>query len=170
MPRPPTLASRPAAPRRRALAAALLMMATGASLAQATGAVVIPPNAPQAAVIQSLVSQVQSAGSARALVQGLKAGSLPAGVEGLVAEVAGGSVAGDAVRVLNPPSQCVPRPNRLDCAAQGAADAGGADVSGRVRRSVIGEVGAGRSATEGAGAPKSGPACTPLPGKLTCEP
>jgi hypothetical protein len=104
------------------------------------------------------------------LLQGLKANSLPAGVEGLVADVAGGGAAGGTVRVLNPPSQCVPQSNRLDCAAQGAGDAGGADVSSRVRRSVIGEVGAGRSATEGAGAPRSGPACTPLPGKLTCEP
>ncbi len=104
------------------------------------------------------------------MLQGLKANSLPAGVEGLVADVAGGGAAGGTVRVLNPPSQCVPQSNRLDCAAQGAGDAGGADVSSRVRRSVIGEVGAGRSATEGAGAPRSGPACTPLPGKLTCEP
>jgi hypothetical protein len=147
----------------------LLMSVAGVASAQAAVAAIIPPNAAQAAVIQSIVSQLQGANSSRALVQGLRSNSLPAGVEGLVADVAGRSVAGDAVRVLNPPSQCVPRSNRLDCAAQGA-DVSGADVSSRVRRSVIGEVGAGRSATEGAGAPASGPACTPVPGKLTCEP
>lgn len=149
---------------------ALLMMAAGATQAQPTGALVIPPNAPQAAVIQSLASQLQGANSARALVQGLSLKSLPAGVDGLVAGVAGGGVGGDAVRVLNPPGQCVPRANRLDCAAPAATDVGGADVSSRLRRGVIGEVGAGRAATEGTGAPASGPACTPLPGKLTCEP
>ena len=164
-----TLPSRSVAGR-HALAAALLMTLAGAASAQTTGAAILPPNAAQAAVIQSIASQLQGASSARSLLQGLKASSLPAGAEGLVADVAGGRFGADAPRVLNPPSQCVPRPNRLDCAAEGAADAGGADVSSRVRRSVIGEVGAGRSATEGAGAPKSGPACTPLPGKLTCDP
>ncbi|WP_394471039.1 hypothetical protein [Roseateles sp. DC23W] len=164
-----TLPSRPVSPGGQAMAAALLMTLAGAAAAQATGAVIVPPNAAQAAVIQSIASQLQGASSARALLQGLKANSLPAGVEGVVAGVAGGSAGGDALRVLNPPSQCVPRSNRLDCAAQGATDAGGADVSSRLRHSVIGEVGAGRSATEGAGAPKSGPTCTPLPGKLTCE-
>jgi len=170
MPRLHTLPSRPVATGRQAMAAALLMTLAGAASCQTTGAVIIPSNAAQAAVIQSIVSQLQGASSARALLQGFKANSLPAGADGLVAGVAGGSLGGDAVRVLNPPGQCVPQSNRLDCAAQGAGDAGGADVSSRVRRSVIGEVGSGRSATEGTGAPKTGPACTPLPGKLTCEP
>lgn len=170
MSRPRTLSLRPVAPSRRAAAVALLLTASGAALAQAAGTPGIPPNAAQAAVIQSLASQLQGANAARALVQGLSGKGLPAGVDGLVAGVAGGSVAGDAVRVLNPPGQCVPRANRLDCAAPGEADVGGADVSGRLRRGVIGEVGSGRPATEGTGAPASGPACTPLPGKLTCEP
>jgi hypothetical protein len=170
MSRPHTRPLRPVALCRRATAAVLLLTVAGADLAQAAEAASIPPNASQAAVIQSIVSQLQGANSARALVQGLRVNSLPAGIEGLVADVAGGSAAGGTLRVLNPPSQCVPQSNRLDCAAQGAADVGGVDVSSRVRRSVIGEVGAGRSATEGAGAPTSGPACTPVPGKLTCEP
>ncbi|PTT88787.1 hypothetical protein DBR42_09095, partial [Pelomonas sp. HMWF004] len=85
-----TLPSRPVAPGRQAMAAALLVTLAGTASAQATGAVIVPPNAAQAAVIQSIASQLQGASSARALLQGLKANSLPAGVDGLVADVAGG--------------------------------------------------------------------------------
>lgn len=170
MSRLPTLLTHCVAFFRHAGIVAVLVTGAEAARAQSAGAPAIPPNAAQAAVIQSIVSQLQSANSARALVQGLGLTSLPSGVEGLVVGAAGGGVAGDAVRVLTPPSQCVPRPNRLDCAAQGATDAAGVDVSSRLRRSVIGEVGAGRAATEGAGAPTSAPVCTPIPGKLTCEP
>lgn len=109
MSRPHTRLSRPAGLGPHAMAAALLMSFAGAASAQATGAPNIPPNAAQAAVIQSIASQLQGASSARSLLQGLKASSLPAGAEGLAADLAGGRVGADGPRLLNPPSQCVPR-------------------------------------------------------------
>jgi len=45
----------------------------------------------------------------------------------------------------------------------------GAKVSGRGRNGVIGEVGPGRAAREGSGTVKRKEACTPAPGKLTCD-
>ncbi len=81
-----------------------------------------------------------------------------------------GSPVGEGVRVLRAPSGCTPKTNSLDC-VQDSSDAGqGANVSGRVRNSVIGEVGAGRATTEGAGGAQRQQACTPKPGELSCTP
>ncbi|MFY9476493.1 MAG: hypothetical protein WAQ08_02300 [Aquabacterium sp.] len=81
----------------------------------------------------------------------------------------GGKAAGDGTRVLKAPAACTPKTNSLDCVAETGQAGQGANVSSRVRNSVIGEVGAGRAATEGAGAAKRGGPCTPQAGKLTCD-
>jgi len=130
----------------------------------------IPENSPQAAAIKSAISKLQSEGSARAALQGLASGGLPGVRDGLVTEVGSGRPVGEGARVLSLPSQCTPKTNQLDCVEQTRNGAGGADVSGRVRKGVIGEVGAGRAATEGAGSVQGSTTCTPAPGKLSCEP
>jgi hypothetical protein len=81
----------------------------------------------------------------------------------------GGRAAGDGTRVLKAPAACTPKTNSLDCVAETGQAGQGANVSSRVRNSVIGEVGAGRAATEGAGAAKREGPCTPQAGKLTCD-
>jgi hypothetical protein len=81
----------------------------------------------------------------------------------------GGKAAGDGTRVLKAPAACTPKTNSLDCVAETGQAGQGANVSSRVRNSVIGEVGAGRAATEGAGAAKREGPCTPQAGKLTCD-
>jgi len=130
----------------------------------------VPDNSPQAAAIKSAISKLQSEGSARAALQGLASGGLPGVRDGLVTEVGSGRPVGEGARVLSLPGQCTPKTNQLDCVEQTRNGAGGADVSGRVRKGVIGEVGAGRAATEGAGSVRGSTTCTPAPGKLTCEP
>ena len=80
-----------------------------------------------------------------------------------------GKAAGDGTRVLKAPTACTPKTNSLDCVSEAGQAGQGANVSSRVRNSVIGEVGAGRAATEGAGAAKREGPCTPQAGKLTCE-
>lgn len=81
----------------------------------------------------------------------------------------GGRAAGDGTRVLKAPAACTPKTNSLDCVAETGQAGQGANVSSRVRNSVIGEVGAGRATTEGAGAAKREGPCTPQAGKLTCD-
>lgn len=81
----------------------------------------------------------------------------------------GGKAAGDGTRVLKAPAACTPKTNSLDCVAETGQAGQGANVSSRVRNSVIGEVGAGRATTEGAGAAKREGPCTPQAGKLTCD-
>jgi hypothetical protein len=130
----------------------------------------IPENSPQAAAIKSAISKLQSEGAARAVLQGLASGGLPGVRDGLVTEVGSGRPVGEGARVLSLPGQCTPKTNQLDCVEQTRTGAGGADVSGRVRKGVIGEVGVGRAATEGAGSVQGSSTCTPAPGKLTCEP
>jgi len=130
----------------------------------------LPDNSPQAAAIKSAISKLQSEGAARAVLQGLASGGLPGVRDGLVTEVGSGRPVGEGARVLSLPGQCTPKTNQLDCVEQTRNGAGGADVSGRVRKGVIGEVGVGRAATEGAGSVQGSSTCTPAPGKLTCEP
>lgn len=90
--------------------------------------------------------------------------------DGVVNDVGTGRAVGDGSRVLRVPGKCDPKTNSLDCVTDSnAAQSGGANVSNRVRNSVIGEVGSGRSATEGSGKTKGQETCTPAPGKLTCE-
>lgn len=88
---------------------------------------------------------------------------------GLVTVVGSGAAAGEGTRALRPPPACTPKTNSLDCVADGAQAGQGANVSSKVRNSVIGEVGAGRATTEGGGGVKREGACTPLPGKLSCD-
>ncbi|TAK78835.1 MAG: hypothetical protein EPO12_11885 [Aquabacterium sp.] len=89
----------------------------------------------------------------------------------VVGDVGTGRAIGDGSRVLRVPGKCDPKTNSLDCVTDSnAAQSGGANVSNRVRNSVIGEVGSGRSATEGSGKTKGQATCTPAPGQLSCEP
>lgn len=88
---------------------------------------------------------------------------------GLVTHVGSGRPVSEGSRVLRLPGKCSPKTNSLDCVAEAGQAPTGANVSSRVRNSVIGEVGAGRAATEGSGTVKRKEACTPQAGKLTCE-
>lgn len=130
----------------------------------------LPENTPQAAAIKGAINKLQGEGAARAALQGLISGGPPGVRDGLVTEVGSGRPVGEGARVLNLPSPCTPKTNQLDCVEQTRNGATGADVSGRVRKGVIGEVGAGRAATEGAGQVQGNTSCTPALGKLTCEP
>ncbi len=95
----------------------------------------------------------------------------PLGIrDGLITEVGSGRPVSEGSRILRLPGKCSPKTNSLDCVADAAPTPTGANVSSRVRNSVIGEVGAGRAATEGSGKAKSKATCTPQAGKLTCEP
>lgn len=91
-------------------------------------------------------------------------GPLPA-----VVTVLGSGTSGGGTRALKAPAACTPKTNSLDCVSESGQSGQGANVSSRVRNSVIGEVGAGRSTTQGAGAAKREGPCTPQAGKLTCE-
>ncbi|RZI81216.1 MAG: hypothetical protein EOP38_20055 [Rubrivivax sp.] len=88
---------------------------------------------------------------------------------GLITQTGTGRPVSEGVRVLRLPGKCSPKTNSLDCVAEAGQAPTGANVSSRVRNSVIGEVGAGRAATEGSGTVKRKDTCTPQPGKLTCE-
>ncbi|CAH0355602.1 hypothetical protein [Aquabacterium sp. CECT 9606] len=88
---------------------------------------------------------------------------------GLITHVGSGQPVSEGSRVLRLPGKCTPKTNSLDCVAEAGQAPTGANVSSRVRNSVIGEVGAGRAATEGSGTVKRKEACTPAPGKLTCD-
>lgn len=87
---------------------------------------------------------------------------------GTVTLVGSGNAVSGGVRVLKGPGACKPKTNSLDCADESGQSGGGANVSGRVRGGVIGEVGAGRAATEGKGGAQRKDTCVPVPGKLTC--
>lgn len=88
---------------------------------------------------------------------------------GLVTQVGSGRPVSEGSRVLRLPGKCSPKTNSLDCVAEAGQAPTGANVSSRVRNSVIGEVGAGRAATEGSGNVKRKEACNPQAGKLTCD-
>lgn len=88
---------------------------------------------------------------------------------GVVTVVGSGRTAGDGTRALKAPTACTPKTNSLDCVSEAGQAGQGANVSSRVRNSVIGEVGAGRAATEGAGGAKREGPCIPQAGKLTCD-
>lgn len=104
------------------------------------------------------------------LREAIGAGKRPLGSSGSVLTEAGtGAAVGEGSRVLKVPGACTPKTNSLDCVADASTAAQGANVSTRVRNSVIGEVGAGRGATEGAGGAKRDTACTPVAGQLTCQ-
>jgi hypothetical protein len=116
--------------------------------------------AARAAAGSSLNSPANAVGPMRG---GVQLGPRPAVV------TVGGRAAGDGTRVLKAPAACTPKTNSLDCVAETGQAGQGANVSSRVRNSVIGEVGAGRAATEGAGAARREGPCTPQAGKLTCD-
>ena len=90
--------------------------------------------------------------------------------EGLVTVVGSGTAVSEGARVLRVPAACTPKTNSLDCVADANQATQGGNVSSRVRNSVIGEVGAGKAATEGGGSAKRQGECTPQPGKLECAP
>ncbi|MDO9002587.1 MAG: hypothetical protein Q7V20_03905 [Aquabacterium sp.] len=111
------------------------------------------------------IEQTQGTPATRALKQG-DALNIRGG---LITQVGSGQPVSEGSRVLRLPGKCTPKTNSLDCVAEAGQAPTGANVSSRVRNSVIGEVGAGRAATEGSGTVKRKDACTPAPGKLTCE-
>lgn len=84
--------------------------------------------------------------------------------------VGSGTAVTEGVRVLRTPGACTPKTNSLDCVQDSSQAGEGANVSGRVRGGVIGEVGTGRAATEGKGGAQRKEACTPKPGELSCTP
>ncbi|MGH6647903.1 hypothetical protein [Aquabacterium sp.] len=126
------------------------------------------PTAPGVAARNSAaktVDQTQGTAAARAVRQGD-----PLSIRGgLVTQVGSGQPVAEGSRVLRLPGKCTPKTGSLDCVAEGGQAPTGANVSSKVRNSVIGEVGAGRAATEGSGTVKRKEACTPAPGKLTCD-
>lgn len=87
----------------------------------------------------------------------------------VLTEAATGAAVDEGSRVLKVPAACTPKTNSLDCVADAGQAAQGANVSSRVRNSVIGEVGAGRGATEGSGGAKREGPCTPVAGQLNCQ-
>jgi hypothetical protein len=87
-----------------------------------------------------------------------------------VVQAGTGAAVSAGVRVLKAPGACTPKTNSLDCVQDSSQAGQGANVSGRVRNSVIGEVGTGQAITEGAGGAQRQQACTPKPGQLTCAP
>ena len=111
------------------------------------------------------IDQTQGTPATRSLKQG-DALSIRGG---LITHVGSGQPVSEGSRVLRLPGKCTPKTNSLDCVAEAGQASTGANVSSRVRNSVIGEVGAGRAATEGSGTVKRKDACTPAPGKLTCD-
>ena len=124
-----------------------------------------PPGAAARTNAANTSESVQGTTSSRALKNG---GAL--GVrDGLITQVGSGRPVAEGSRVLRLPGKCTPKTNSLDCVNEAGQAPTGANVSSRVRNSVIGEVGAGRAATEGAGTVKRKDTCTPQPGKLTCE-
>lgn len=76
----------------------------------------------------------------------------------------------EGARVLQAPGACTPKTNSLDCVQDSSQAGDGANVSGKVRSGVIGEVGTGRSTTEGKGDVQRQDTCTPKPGELSCKP
>lgn len=113
----------------------------------------------------------QSLGTAQgsAIQQAISPKPLSGVRDGLVTQVGSGQPVGEGSRVLTVPGKCTPQPNSLDCVDDSARTPGGANVSGRVRHSVIGEVGAGQSATQGGGKAQGAQTCVPAPGKLSCQ-
>ena len=87
-----------------------------------------------------------------------------------VVQAGTGAAVSAGVRVLKAPGACTPKTNSLDCVQDSSQSGQGANVSGRVRNSVIGEVGTGQAITEGAGGAQRQKGCTPKPGELTCAP
>lgn len=109
--------------------------------------------------------QSQGAGAGRAVKQGD-----PLSIRGgLITQVGSGQPVAEGSRMLKLPGKCTPKTGSLDCVAEAGQASTGANVSNKVRNNVIGEVGAGKAATEGSGSVKRKEACVPLPGKLTCE-
>jgi len=157
---------------RTLITAALLALAGAAAQAQTAG----PPasgaqGGDTGVTIPVITKQSTGAqqGSATATGSALQPRPLPGVRGGLITEVGSGRAIGEGSRVLTVPGKCTPKAHSLDCASETAQDSGGADVSGRVRKGVIGEVGAGKATTEGAGKAQGSKTCTPAPGKLTCE-
>jgi hypothetical protein len=124
-----------------------------------------PPGAATRNTAAKTADQTQGTSATRALKQGD-----PLSIRGgLVTQVGSGQPVAEGSRVLRLPGKCTPKTGSLDCVAEAGQASTGANVSSKVRNSVIGEVGAGRAATEGGGTVKHKEACTPAPGKLTCD-
>lgn len=151
------------------LAAAVLPSVSAASPATATPVKI----APVKAVVPTMPMDQVAPAPVRPAMQAplpLPAGTPtpPGAASPMVQPVTVGAPVGDGVRVMRAPAACTPKTNSLDC-VQDSSEAGqGANVSGRVRNSVIGEVGMGKATTEGAGGAQRQQACTPKPGELSC--
>lgn len=128
-----------------------------------------PTATPQSNAATQATVKALTDSKATAIKRAVGPKALPGVRDGLVTEAGSGRAVGEGSRVLAIPGKCTPKTNSLDCTPDSAQTSGGANVSGRVRNSVIGEVGAGKSATEGDGKAKGTQTCTPAPGKLTCD-
>jgi hypothetical protein len=128
-----------------------------------------PTATPQSTAATQATVKALTDSKATAIKRAVGPKSLPGVRDGLVTEAGSGRAVGEGSRVLAVPGKCTPKTNSLDCTSDSAQTSGGANVSGRVRNSVIGEVGAGKAATEGDGKAKGTQTCTPAPGKLTCD-
>ncbi len=160
------------------LAAALLLLALSntcraqASAPSESPVMPIKPTiTPQStAATQSSTVKALGENQSAAIKQSVAPKAVPGVRDGMITEAGSGRAVGEGSRVLAIPGKCTPKTNSLDCVNDSAQTSGGANVSGRVRNSVIGEVGAGKAATEGGGKAKGEKTCVPAPGKLTCEP
>ncbi len=131
----------------------------------------VPESAVNAAVIQSRQPQrdaIEAATLPPAPVTLVATPILPAAVAGPLVILPGPIPLGP-LRVVRVPAACTPKTNSLDCVQDSSQQGQGANVQGRVRNSVIGEVGEGRSATEGGSGAKRQAPCTPKPGELECK-
>jgi hypothetical protein len=156
---------------RAGLLAIVILAMTGATSAQTTA----PPtnNIPDVASVKPLVepAAAPAINAATTLARDPLSNAIAVRPRpGPVTLVGTGSSVSESVRVLRGPGSCTPKTNSLDCVQDSSQAGQGANVSGRVRSGVIGEVGTGRGTTEGKGGAQRKEACTPKPGELTCTP
>jgi hypothetical protein len=152
-----------------AFACAMLALAASARGQASAPSTNYPSNSDYPVPIVNKQTTGATQGAATAAGTALQPRPLPGVRGGLITEVGSGRAVGEGSRVLTVPGKCTPKAHSLDCVSETAQSSGGADVSGRVRKGVIGEVGAGKATTEGAGKAQGSKTCTPAPGKLTCD-
>lgn len=128
-----------------------------------------PPLAPPGVAAKNSAVKTLDQTQGTPATRSLKQGDALSIRGGLITHIGSGQPVSEGSRVLRLPGKCTPKTNSLDCVAEAGQAPTGANVSSRVRNSVIGEVGAGRAATEGGGTVKREATCTPAPGKLTCD-
>ncbi len=160
---------------RASLWAALSLACAGAAQAQSQGSVAPSRGDPQS-LQPSAVSAAQSSNGvgaqpqAAAIQQVAQPSSNVTVVTQPLASTGVSAGSSTAPRVLRIPATCTPKTNSLDCVQDSTQPGQGANVEGRVRNGVLGEVGTGKSTTEGRGGAKRDEACTPKAGELNCTP